>query len=118
MIGQTLVSIMGEAMFFIQSLPSHLHLWVITTLERLLLLLSLLLNAYVCILFVKTWKFPTQEKKLDEERILAIEKYIAGHSKVRKWLVTMEIGISRKGVREGQTFAHEPISFFRLTGPR
>ena len=70
-------------MFYIQSFPGYVHLWIITTLERLLLLLSLVLNFYVCILFVKTWKFPTKEKKLDEERILTIEKYIANHSKVR-----------------------------------
>lgn len=87
LIHQEIPSILEEAlesaMCYAQSFPGYVHLWFITTLERLLLLLSLVLNAYVCILFVKTWKFPKKEKKLDEDTILIIEKFIARHSKVR-----------------------------------
>ena len=77
-----LLPVMQEALNAVQSLPAYVHLCIVTTLERLLVLLSLVLNAYVCILFVKTWKFPQKEKKVDEERILTIEKFIGRHSKV------------------------------------
>lgn len=74
--------VLEEIMLSLQSFPGYVQLWIITTLERMLLLLSLVLNAYVCILFVKTWKFPKSEKKLDEERISIVGKFIARHSKI------------------------------------
>jgi hypothetical protein len=65
------------------SVSSYLHLCLISTVERLLLLLSLILNLYVCILFVMTWKWPQKQKKLDDERqLLQIQQFIQQHCKV------------------------------------
>ena len=84
MLLQMIPCLLVDAMHYFQSFHGYVHLWMITTLERLLLLLSLVLNAYVCILFLKTWKFPVKEKVVDEELIVAIEKFIGMHSKVRE----------------------------------
>ncbi|CAB9526746.1 NADPH Oxidase [Seminavis robusta] len=77
-------SILQEALVHpVESLSSYVHVCLVSTLERLLLLLSLILNAYVCILFVKTWRWPQKQKKLDDEMHLQrIQQFIQGHSKV------------------------------------
>lgn len=77
-----LLAILREALLSFQSLPSYIHLCIVTTLERLLVLLSLVLNAYVCLLFVKTWRWPQKQKTLDEGHVLTIDRFIDDHSQV------------------------------------
>lgn len=72
----------GDLLIACQSLPSYVHLWIVSTIEQLLVLLSLVLNAYVCILFVKTWKWPrTPVKVVDDEILASIEIFLVEHSK-------------------------------------
>lgn len=78
---EVLMEAVQDGAVAVLSLPSYVHMCLVHLLEQLLVLLSLVLNAYVCILFVKTWKWPEKEKKPDEDRVLAIETFINNHSK-------------------------------------
>lgn len=50
-------------------------------LERLMLFVSFLLNATVCILYIKTWKWPAKLKKNNEQYIATIQNFVEQHSK-------------------------------------
>jgi hypothetical protein len=64
------------------SLPGYIHLLVVDTIERLLVLVSLVLNSYLCMLFVVTWKWPEKQKQMQEQRASAIQQFMTRHNKV------------------------------------
>ena len=87
-----MIRYIGDFLFSFQSLPSYVHLWIASTVEQLLVLLSLLLNAYVCILFVKTWNWPHQQQKVDDEVLATIQKFITENSKVNQVVSSLNHG--------------------------